>query len=66
MPSIRVTLTYDEAESLLTHSHPCALVKLRARGKLSSALLARRDYVSPLERRSADELAQHVKRTPTT
>lgn len=63
MPSIRVTLTYDEAESLLTGTAPAAATVLRARGKLTTALLARRDYVPPLLRRSACTLAPHVKRT---
>jgi hypothetical protein len=65
VPSIRVSLTYDEAEALLTSGYRWSPVDgtalLRARGKLSAALLDRRDYVSPLERRSACNLAERVK-----
>ena len=50
--SIRVTLTYDEAEALLAYKG--GPVGLRARGTLTSALLARRDYVSPRERARKD------------
>lgn len=47
--SIRVTLSYREADALLgVDVEP--EVRLCARGKLTSALLARRDYVPPILR----------------
>jgi len=52
--TIRLTLTYEEAEALLLPETAARAVRLRSRGKLTAALLAKRDYQPPVARKALE------------